>query len=134
MARVFGVELVILLTLGFSIGALTFQCWRGTRQLAAVQMDNEQLKASMQQTESRAKTAEYRRSLVQSDLEQLQVELDQKERTLNQQVTELRGQLVSYNPSVSLHLKILCSLTVDCFTSIGSDGICVTGNLWFVKS
>lgn len=94
-ARLIGVELISMLLLGFSLGIVIFMYWNAKKELAALHQDNAELSTKTRDAESKAKTFEYKRNLVQSDLEQLQANLRTKEKTLTGRVSELQEQLVS---------------------------------------
>lgn len=90
MARVLGVELIVLLLLGFIIGVLGFMYWDARRELSKLTRDNHDLHRRMEESASKTKMFEYKKNLVVSDLEQL----EKKHSKLATQVTDLQEQLV----------------------------------------
>ncbi len=99
MARVLGVELIVLLALGFSFGALFFMYWSTKRELLALHADNERLTKRMLETSSRVDTFKYNKNLMESDLEELrrgEGAKAVKRASLKQRVDELQRQLVSW--------------------------------------
>ena len=100
MARVLGVEFIILVVLGFIIGVLLFLYSNARRDVLGMEQDKKMLDRKMRDFLANANTLEYKRNLIQSDLEQLQMERKRhKERIteLSQNVDELNKRLVSTN-------------------------------------
>lgn len=95
MARVFGVELVALLLLGFAVGILTFMYWSTRRELSALQGENEKLERL---SSSEASTCRYMKSLVESDLGTLHRDITAKKEEISglvSQLANLKEELVS---------------------------------------
>ena len=92
-----GLELLVLLVLGFSLGVVFFMYWSARDQLTAVEANNRYLRKKMMENDSEAKALEYNKRLVQSDLEHRRQEEDNRQEELSrltEQVEELREQLV----------------------------------------
>lgn len=92
-----GLELVVLLVLGFSLGVVLFMYWRARGQLAAVEASNRHLSKKMIENDSETKAFEYKKRLIQSDLEHMRQEESDRQgeiSRLTQQVEELREELV----------------------------------------
>ena len=98
MARILGVELVFLLTLGSIVGILLFMYLTTKRELSTLLNEKEKLAEQVMEWSSEINTYKYKRTLVEANIEQAQSEDTAKVQeifNLTQRVSKLQQQLVS---------------------------------------
>ena len=99
MARSCGVELVLLILLGFAVGVLTY-LYTGTKSdLDNVQKANQMLKQKVMESDSNTKTSLYKKNLAESTLKSLKEENKELQDRLAEQNLELKdmeSRLVSF--------------------------------------
>ncbi len=97
MARLLRVELVLLLVLGFSLGAIVFMYWKAKSELSVLEADNKRLTKKMMENDSETKAFKYKKRLVESDMQYMKQEEEGRLKEVSrlaEQVRELKAQLV----------------------------------------
>ena len=112
MARILGVELVFLLTLGFIIGILLFMYLETRLELSTLLDEKEKLAEQVMEWSSEINTYKYKKNLAEANIEQARSEDSAKVQeifNLTQRVSKLQEQLVSIKCRChDVYIKLYC--------------------------
>jgi len=90
MARSCGVELVLLILLGFAVGVLAYLYTSARSDLDNVQKANQMLKQKVMESDSNTKTSLYKKNLAESNLKSFKEENKELQDKLAEQNLEMK--------------------------------------------
>ena len=99
MARSCGVEVVLLILLGFALGVLAYLYTSARSDLDNVRRANQMLKQKVMESDSDTKTSLYKKNLAESDLKALREEnkeLQDRVAEQTQEQKDMESKLVSF--------------------------------------